>query len=183
MIVLLVILGLVILLVLIGIGYQNKFVKLQERVKNSWSQIDVQLQKRFDLIPNLVEVVKGYATHEKETLERVVAARTYYTTAGTVDEKIKASGELGSVLSRLMMVSESYPELKANTNFLDLQNQLKDIENKIGFARQFYNDTVTAYNQAIRMIPGNIFAGMFNFKEEPLFKVESEVREAPKVKF
>lgn len=183
MIVLLVILGLVILLVLIGIGYQNKFVKLQERVKNSWSQIDVQLQKRFDLIPNLVEVVKGYATHEKETLERVVAARTHYTTAGIVDEKIKASGELGSVLSRLMMVSESYPELKANTNFLDLQNQLKDIENKIGFARQFYNDTVTAYNQAIRMIPGNIFAGMFNFKEEPLFKVESEVREAPKVKF
>lgn len=183
MIVLLVILGLVILLVLIGIGYQNKFVKLQERVKNSWSQIDVQLQKRFDLIPNLVEVVKGYATHEKETLERVVAVRTHYTTAGTVDEKIKASGELGSVLSRLMMVSESYPELKANTNFLDLQNQLKDIENKIGFARQFYNDTVTAYNQAIRMIPGNIFAGMFNFKEEPLFKVESEVREAPKVKF
>lgn len=167
MIVLLVILGLVILLVLTGIGYQNKFVKLQERVKNSWSQIDVQLQKRFDLIPNLVEVVKGYATHEKETLERVVAARTHYTTAGTVDEKIKASGELGSVLSRLMMVSESYPELKANTNFLDLQNQL----------------TVTAYNQAIRMIPGNIFAGMFNFKEEPLFKVESEVREAPKVKF
>ena len=183
MIVLLVILGLVILLVLIGIGYQNKFVKLQERVKNSWSQIDVQLQKRFDLIPNLVEVVKGYATHEKETLERVVAARTHYTTAGKVDEKIKARGELGSVLSRLMMVSESYPELKANTNFLDLQNQLKDIENKIGFARQFYNDTVTAYNQAIRMIPGNIFAGMFNFKEEPLFKVESEVREAPKVKF
>ena len=183
MIVLLVILGLVILLVLTGIGYQNKFVKLQERVKNSWSQIDVQLQKRFDLIPNLVEVVKGYATHEKETLERVVDARTHYTTAGTVDEKIKASGELGSVLSRLMMVSESYPELKANTNFLDLQNQLKDIENKIGFARQFYNDTVTAYNQAIRMIPGNIFAGMFNFKEEPLFKVESEVREAPKVKF
>lgn len=183
MIVLLVILGLVILLVLIGIGYQNKFVKLQERVKNSWSQIDVQLQKRFDLIPNLVEVVKGYATHEKETLERVVAARTHYTTAETVDEKIKASGELGSVLSRLMMVSESYPELKANTNFLDLQNQLKDIENKIGFARQFYNDTVTAYNQTIRMIPGNIFAGMFNFKEEPLFKVESEVREAPKVKF
>ena len=165
MIVLLVILGLVILLVLIGIGYQNKFVKLQERVKNSWSQIDVQLQKRFDLIPNLVEVVKGYATHEKETLERVVAARTHYTTAGTVDEKIKASGELGSVLSRLMMVSESYPELKANTNFLDLQNQLKDIENK----KLFY-DSKTILQEIVQ-------------GEEPLFKVESEVREAPKVKF
>ncbi len=183
MIVLLIILVIVILLILIGIGYQNKFVKLHERVKNAWSQIDVQLQKRFDLIPNLVEVVKGYASHEKETLERVIAARTHYTTAGTVDEKIQASGELGSVLSRLMMVSENYPDLKANTNFIDLQNQLKDIENKIGFARQFYNDTVTSYNQAIKMIPGNIFAGMFNFKEEPLFKVDMEVREAPKVKF
>ena len=105
MIVLLIILVIVILLILIGIGYQNKFVKLHERVKNAWSQIDVQLQKRFDLIPNLVEVVKGYASHEKETLERVIAARTHYTTAGTVDEKIQASGELGSVLSRLMMVS------------------------------------------------------------------------------
>lgn len=183
MVVLLVILGIVVLLVLVGIGYQNKFVKLHERVKNAWSQIDVQLQKRFDLIPNLVEVVKGYATHEKETLERVIAARTHYTTAGSVDEKIQASGELGSVLSRLMMVSESYPELKANTNFLDLQGQLKDIENKIGFARQFYNDTVTSYNQTIKMIPGSIFASMFNFKEEPLFKIESGVREVPKVKF
>ena len=176
MVTIIVILVLIVLLILMGIVYQNKFVKLQERVKNSWSQIDVQLQKRFDLIPNLVEVVKGYASHEKETLERVIAARTHYTTAGTIDEKIKASGELGSVLSRLMMVTESYPELKANANFMDL-------ENKIGFARQFYNDTVTAYNQAIRMIPGNIFAGIFNFKEEPLFKVEAEVREIPKVKF
>lgn len=183
MVTIIVILVLIVLLILMGIVYQNKFVKLQERVKNSWSQIDVQLQKRFDLIPNLVEVVKGYASHEKETLERVIAARTHYTTAGTIDEKIKASGELGSVLGRLMMVTESYPELKANANFMDLQNQLKDIENKIGFARQFYNDTVTAYNQAIRMIPGNIFAGIFNFKEEPLFKVEAEVREVPKVKF
>lgn len=183
MIVLLIILILVVLLILMGIMYQNKFVRLQERVKNGWSQIDVQLQKRFDLIPNLVEVVKGYATHEKETLEKVIAARTHYTTAGTIDDKIKASGELGTVLSRLMMVTESYPELKANTNFIDLQNQLKDIEDKIGFARQFYNDTVTAYNQAIRMIHGSIFAGIFNFKEEPLFKVESEVREVPKVKF
>lgn len=173
----------IILIVLLGIVYQNKFVRLHERVKNSWSQIDVQLQKRFDLIPNLVEAVKGYSTHEKETLEAVISARTHYTTAGTIDEKMRASGELGSVLSRLMMVSESYPDLKANSNFLDLQNQLKDIENKIGFARQFYNDTVTTYNQAIKMIPGSIFAGIFKFKEEPLFKIEDEVKVNPKVKF
>lgn len=183
MLVLGVILAIVILLIAMAVVYQNRFVKLHERVKNAWSQIDVQLQKRFDLIPNLVETVKGYATHEKDTLERVISARTHYTTAGSVDEKIQASGELGSVLSRLMMVSESYPELKANANFMDLQGQLKDIESKIGFARQFYNDTVTSYNQAIKMIPGSIFAGIFNFKEEPLFKVESEVREVPKVKF
>ena len=183
MVFLIIIIAIIAILILTVIGYQNKFVKLHERVKNSWSQIDVQLQKRFDLIPNLVETVKGYATHEKDTLQKVISARTRYTTAGTVDEKIKASGELSSVLSRLMMVSESYPELKANENFMDLQRQLKDVEDKIGYARQFYNDTVTAYNQAIKMIPGNIIAGMFNFKEEPLFKVEESAKVAPKVQF
>lgn len=183
MIALIVVIAIVVLLVLIVISYQNKFVKLHERVKNAWSQIDVQLQKRFDLIPNLVETVKGYATHEKETLDRVISARSRYTTAATADEKMKANGELSSVLSRLMMVSESYPELKANQNFLDLQRQLKDIEDKIGYSRQFYNDTVTKYNQSIKMIPGNIIAGMFNFTEEPLFKVEAAAKEAPKVQF
>lgn len=180
---LIIIIVIIVLLIFFVISYHNKFVTLHERVKNAWSQIDVQLQKRFDLVPNLVETVKGYATHEKETLEKVISARSRYTTASTIDEKMKANGELSSVLSRLMMVSESYPELKANDNFLDLQRQLKDIEDKIGYARQFYNDTVTRYNQSIKMIPGNIIAGVFNFSEEPLFKVEETAKEAPKVHF
>lgn len=183
MIFLIVVVVIILLLVFLVVGYQNKFVKLHERVKNAWSQIDVQLQKRFDLIPNLVECVKGYATHEKETLERVISARNKYVTAGNIDDKMKANGELSGILSKLMVLTESYPELKANSNFLDLQGQLKDIEDKIGYARQFYNDTVTSYNQAIKMIPGNIVAGMFNFKEEPLFKVEDAVKVAPKVQF
>ena len=179
-----IILGIVVIvLILLAVSYQNKFVKLHERVKNSWSQIDVQLQKRLDLIPNLVETVKGYASHEKTTLEAVISARTRYTTASTVDEKMKINGEISGLLSRLMVVSEQYPDLKANVNFLDLQKELKDIESKIGFARQFYNDTVTAYNQAIKMIPGSIFAGIFKFTEEPLFKAAEGAGEAPKVKF
>ena len=175
--------GIIILLVVITISYQNKFVKLHERVKNSWSQIEVQLQKRVDLIPNLVEIVKGYATHEKETLEKVISARTRYMSAGSLDEKMKVNGELSGLLSRLMIVSEQYPDLKANINFLDLQKELKEIESKIGFARQFYNDTVTAYNQSIKMIPGSIFAGIFKFTEEPLFKATEGANEAPKIKF
>lgn len=173
----------IVVLILLTISYQNKFVKLHERVKNAWSQIDVQLQKRLDLIPNLVETVKGYASHEKETLEAVISARTRYTTASSVDEKMKVNGEISGLLSRLMVVSEQYPELKANINFMDLQKELKDIENKIGFARQFYNDTVTSYNQAIKMIPGSIFAGIFNFTEAPLFKAVEGAGEVPKVKF
>lgn len=183
MIILGVILGIIILLILITISYQNRFVKLHERVKNSWSQIEVQLQKRLDLIPNLVETVKGYATHEKETLEKVISARTRYMSAGTVDEKMVANGEISGLLNRLKVVSEQYPDLKANMNFLELQRELKDIETKIGFARQFYNDTVTAYNQSIKMIPGSIFAGICNFREEPLFKATEGANEAPKVKF
>lgn len=180
MLTLIIVVGIVIALT---VSYQNKFVKLQERVRNSWSQIDVQLQKRMDLIPNIVETVKGYASHEKETLEAVISARNRYVTASGIDEKMKINGEISGLLGRLMAVSESYPDLKANVNFLDLQKQLKDIEDKIGFARQFYNDTVTSYNQAIKMIPGSIFAGIFNFREETLFKAEEGAKEAPKVKF
>ena len=141
----------IVLVIVITIFYQNKFVALHERVKNSWSQIDVQLQKRIDLIPNIVETVKGYAAHEKETLDAVISARSRYVTASGIDEKIKINGEISGLLGRLMAVSESYPDLKANVNFLDLQKQLKDVEDKIGFARQFYNDTVTSYNQAVKM--------------------------------
>lgn len=173
----------IVLIIVITIRYQNKFVTLHERVKNAWSQIDVQLQKRIDLIPNIVETVKGYATHEKETMEAVVSARNRYVSSSIIDEKMKINGEISGLLGRIMAISENYPDLKANMNFLDLQKQLKDIEDKIGFARQFYNDTVTAYNQAIKMIPGNIFAGIFKFKEEKLFIAEESVKEAPKVKF
>ena len=173
----------IVFILVVTIIYQNRFVTLHERVKNAWSQIDVQLQKRIDLIPNLVETVKGYAQHEKETLDAVISARNRYASADGIDEKMKASGEISGLLGRLMAISESYPDLKANTNFLDLQKQLKDIEDKIGFARQFYNDTVTSYNQAVKMIPGNIFAGIFGFKEETLFKADEGAKETPKVKF
>ena len=185
MIMLGIILGIIILLIIITISYQNRFVKLHERVKNSWSQIEVQLQKRLDLIPNLVETVKGYATHEKETLEKVTSARTRYMSAGTVDEKMAANGEISGLLSRLMVVSEQYPDFHVLHTLLlfPLNLELKDIESKIGFARQFYNDTVTSYNQSIKMIPGSIFAGIFNFREEPLFKATEGANEAPKVKF
>lgn len=178
-----IVIGIVVLLVFITIFYQNKFVKLHERVKNSWSQIEVQLQKRVDLIPNLVETVKGYATHEKETLEKVISARTRYITADSLNEKMNSNGEITGLLRRLIAVSEQYPDLKANTNFLELQRELKDIESKIGFARQFYNDTVTSYNQSIKMLPGSMFATIFRFTEEPLFKATDGADEAPKVKF
>lgn len=178
-----ILISIIVFILVVTIVYQNRFVTLHERVKNAWSQIDVQLQKRIDLIPNLVEVVKGYAQHEKETLDAVISARNRYANADGIDEKMKANGEISGLLGRLMAISESYPDLKANTNFLDLQKQLKDIEDKIGFARQFYNDTVTSYNQAIKMIPGSIFAGIFRFKEEILFKADEGAKEVPKVKF
>ncbi|MDR3260190.1 MAG: LemA family protein [Fusobacteriaceae bacterium] len=183
MIVLGVILGIIVLLGLFFMGKYNGFIKLHQKVKNAWSQIDVQLQKRLDLIPNLVEVVKGYAKHEKETFEDVVKARNTYINASSVEDKIAAEGELGAIMSKLMMLTENYPELKANTNFLDLQGQLKEIEDKIGFARQFYNDTTSDYNEAIRLFPGNVIAGIFNFKEEPLFRTVETARTAPQIKF
>ena len=184
MIVLLVILGLVILLVLIGIGYQNKFVKLQERVKNSWSQIDVQLQRRFDLIPNFIETVKGYMTHEKETFEKIASLRTSWANANSVSEKAELDNQLSTTLKTIMAVSENYPELKANQNFSELSEELRNTENKISFSRQFYNDTVTMYNTKLQVFPSNIIAGMFNFKARDLFKAESdEARRNVKVDF
>ncbi len=173
----------IVLIIVITIVYQNRFVALHERVKNSWSQIDVQLQKRMDLIPNLVETVKGYAAHEKNTLESVISARNRYLSMENPTEKMKINGEISGLLGRLMAVSENYPDLKADTNFLELQKQLKDIEDKISFSRQFYNDTVTAYNQAIKMIPGNIFAGIFHFTEEKLFTADESADTVPNIKF
>ena len=173
---------LALLLILVGITY-NKLVVLRNRVKDQWAQVDVQLKKRFDLIPNLVETVKGYASHEKETLEQVIAARNKFQSANTPEAEMEANGELSQVLSRLMVLSEAYPDLKANENFIQMQRDLKDVEEKIAYARQFYNDRVLSYKNKREMFPSNIIASMFNFKEEKFFEASATEKEAPKVSF
>jgi len=166
-----------------GVLTYNSLIILRGRVDNSWAQIDVQLKRRFDLIPNLVSSVKGYAQHEKETLEEVTASRTKYLSAKTPEEKLGANSELSGALSRLFAVAENYPDLKASTNFLDLQKQLKDTEDKISYSRQFYNDTAMKFNIAIVKVPTSIIAGLFGFKGRPYFKTEGEERENVEVKF
>ncbi len=184
MIPMLVLLVLAVGLVLWVAGMYNGLVRLKNQVKNAWSQIDVQLKRRHDLIPNLVETVKGYAGHEKTTLENVVKARAAAVSATGVEQQAKAEGELSSALGRLMVVVEQYPDLKANQNFLALQEELTSTENKIGFARQFYNDSVMTYNTRIESFPTNIVASMFSFTQDAFFEIEVEAeREAPKVKF
>lgn len=178
-----IVVGILVIMIGMAISYKNKFVILDSRVKNSWSQIDVQMQNRFNLIPNFVETVKGYAKHEKETFEGIANSRANYSSARTAGEKMAANNELNGFLGRLLAIAEAYPELKADSSFLNLQNQLVELENKIRFARQFYNDTVTEYNQAIQMIPGNIFAGFFNYRMADLFKAEDNARVTPEVKF
>lgn len=180
----LLIIGAVVLLVFLFLGTTyNKLVELRNRVKDQWSQIDVLLKRRTDLIPNLVETVKGYASHEKETLENVIAARNKVVGAKSTEEEIKADGELSRALGRLMMVAEAYPDLKANTNFLNLQENLKETEDKIQYARQFYNDSVLNYKNKLEMFPSNIVAGIFNFKPEAFFEAEEAAKEVPKVQF
>ncbi len=161
----------------------NKLVKLNNRVENSWAQIDVQLKKRYDLVPNLVETVKGYATHEKEVLTEVTKARASVGSARTPEESIEANNTLSGALSRLLVVAERYPNLQANANFLDLQATLKDLEHKIAMSRQFYNDSVMNYNQKRELFPSNIVAKIFRFKEAAYFEAGEEVKEAPKVQF
>lgn len=177
----------IILIVLIGFyfaGMYNSLVKLRNRVKNAWSQIDVQLKRRHDLIPNLIETVKGYMTHERDTLENITKARAGAMSANSVAEKAKAESALSGALGKFNLVVENYPDLKANQNFLALQEELTSTENKISFARQSYNDQVLFYNNKIEMFPSNIIANMFNFKQEEFFEVENKAeREAPKVKF
>ncbi len=175
--------GIVLLVLAIIVGTYNTLITLRNRVNDQWAQIEVQLKKRFDLIPNLVETVKGYAKHEKQTLEDVIAARNKFNKAQTPEEEMKASGELSQVLSRLMVLSESYPELKADKNFLSLQNDLKETEEKIAYARQFYNDRVLSYMNKIQMFPSNLIASMFGFKEVKYFEAAEEEKVAPKVKF
>jgi LemA protein len=173
-----------IILVFAIIGLYNGLVQSRMKVKNAWSQIDVQLQRRFDLIPNLVEVVKQYTKHEEGTLTKIAELRTSWASAKTVGEKANLDNELSGALKTIMAVSENYPELKANQNFSELQEELRNTENKISYARQFYNDSVTMYNTKLQVIPTNIIASMFNFKEEELFKVSSEeVKQNVKVDF
>jgi len=171
-----------IVLLWVAITY-NRFIILRNRVRNNWSQVDVVLKNRFDLIPNLVETVSGYSAHEKETLRQVVELRTRYASANSMDEKAAASGEMSGLLSRLMVVAESYPDLKANENFLYLKQQLAEIEDKIRYARQFYNDTVEAFNTAIAVFPSNLIAGLFGFREEGFFQIDEAEKINPQVKF
>ena len=179
-----IILAIVILLVIAIIGMYNGLVQAKIKVDNAWSQIDVQLQRRFDLIPNFVETVKGYMTHEKETFEKIAALRTSWANASSVSEKADLDNQLSTSLKTIMAVSENYPELKANQNFSELSEELRNTENKISFSRQFYNDTVTMYNTKLQVFPSNIIAGMFNFKSRDLFKAESdEARKNVKVDF
>ena len=179
-----IILAIVVVLVFILIGLYNNLVELRQKVKNAWSQIDVQLQRRFDLIPNLIETVKGYMQHESEVLTKVTELRNAWVNAGSVKEKSELDTQLSGALKTIMAVSENYPDLKANQNFSQLQEELQNTENKIAFSRQFYNDIVTKYNTKLEVVPSNIIASMFHFKPEELFEAESaEARKNVKVDF
>ena len=182
-IVAIVIIVIVVILAIVLVGLYNNFVKLRNRVDNAWSQIDVQLQRRLDLIPNLVETVKGYAAHESGTLESVTAARTACMNATTPEQRAEAENVLTGTLKTLFAVSENYPDLKANQNFLELQGELRDTEDKISYMRQSYNDTVMTFNNAIQTFPGVLIAGPFGFKARELFDAAESAAAAPSVKF
>ena len=176
----------VVLLIVVG-GYfaitYNKLVRLRNRVETAWSQIDVQLKRRYDLIPNLVEIVKGYASHERETLEGVVQARQQAIAAPDVEQRAQAENMLTGMLRQVFALSEAYPDLKANENFAQLQTELTQTEEQIAFARRYYNERVLGYDNAIEMFPSNIVAGMFGFEEKPYFEAETESREPVHVNF
>lgn len=181
---LIVIVVLLILLIMSIIGIYNALVRLRNQVDNAWSQIDVQLKRRHDLIPNLVETAKGYMHHERETFEAITNARAAAMGANNVADSAKAEGALGQALSKFLLVVENYPDLKANQNFLALQEELTSTENKISFSRQNYNDQVLFFNNKIQMFPSNIIAGMFGFGKRDFFEIENaEERNVPQVKF
>lgn len=171
------------LIIVYVIGTYNGLVSLRNKVNDQWSQIDVELKRRFDLIPNLVNTVKGYASHESETLENVIKARNTYLSADSREGQMNADGELTKAISKLFALAESYPELKANENFKDLQNQLTETEDKISFARKFYNDTALQLNNKVEMFPSNLVANIFGFKKAEFFKAVEAERENVKVEF
>jgi LemA protein len=180
----LVILGAIVLLVLIVVGMYNKLVRLRNRCENAWAQVDVQLRKRYDLIPNLVEAVKGYAAHERGVFEEVTEARTRAQQAQGVQDQAQAENALTAAIGRLFAVAEAYPELRATENFQQLQAQLTEVEGDIAVSRQVYNDTVLTYDTALETVPTSIIAGIFNFREREYFEVEeAAIREAPQVSF
>lgn len=183
MTVLIIVVVVIVLILLWYFATYNSLVGLRNRVKDQWSQIDVQLKRRADLIPNLVETVKGYAKHESSTLEDVVKARNTFVTAKTPEDEMKASSELSNTISKLLMLQEAYPELKANTNFMSLQTDLKESEDKISTMRQFYNDTVMKYNNKVEMIPSSIVASISHFEKSTFFEIAEKEREVPKVEF
>jgi LemA protein len=179
----LIVLGVIVALVLLVISLYNRFVQLRNRIDNAWAQIDVQLRRRYDLIPNLVEAVKGYASHERETFERVTAARSAGQAAQTVEEQAQAENMLTQALRQLFAVAEAYPELRASENFQQLQGELSQTEGQIATARQIYNDTVLMYNNAIQTFPGVVFAGMFGFTEREMLEIEEASRGPVAVNF
>jgi LemA protein len=178
-----VIIAIIVLAVIVFVVLYNGLVQLKHRIDNAWSQIDVQLQRRHDLIPNLVETVKGYAAHERGTLEAVVQARNSAIAAKGPAEQAQAENVLSGALRQLFALSEAYPDLKANENFLNLQEELTSSEDRVAYARQFYNDSVFKYNAKIQSIPTNLIAGMLSYREREYFEVESAAREVPRVQF
>jgi LemA protein len=181
--VIVIVVAIIVILLLVLVGMFNKLVRLRNRAENAWAQVDVQLRKRYDLIPNLVETVKGYAAHERGTFESVTAARTAAQQAQGVQQQAEAENILTQALGRLFAVAEAYPQLRATENFQLLQGQLSDVEQNIAVARQVYNDTVLSYDNALQTVPTNIIAGIFNFNPREYFQTEDATREAPRVSF
>jgi LemA protein len=175
--------AIVLLLLLLVVAMYNRLVRLRNRSENTWAQVDVQLRRRYDLIPNLVEAVRGYAGHERETFEEVAKARAAAQQAQGVEQQAQAENMLTAALGRLFAVAEAYPQLRATENFQQLQAQLADVEQNIAVARQVYNDTVLTYDNALETVPTNIVAGLFNFSPRAYFETEGVTREAPSVQF
>jgi LemA protein len=178
-----ILIGIVALLIIIFISYYNRFTVLSNRIDNSLGQIDVQLKRRADLIPNLIETVKGYAKHETAAIKAVTDARKALVGAKGVEDKVKADRTLESALGKLFAIAEGYPDLKANTNFLELQKELTSTEDRVAYSRQFYNDSILSYNNKCKTFPGNVFAGMYGFKPKEYLQIAEAERKAVKVSF